>query len=232
MDEKNIKALQDNLLSWFTYQGRAFPWRIQVDPYAVLIAEKLLQQTAARDIVVNVYDIFLHCYPSPAQLAVANLEDVKRIIQPLGLTYRAKDLIQMAYEIVDKFNGEIPRDLSNLLSLSGVGDYIARAVLSLAFNQDIPIVDTNVARFLYRIYGIDSKLPKNPSRKIDLIDKAKKLIPAGKSKEFNLAILDLCALVCTLNVPHCEECPVLPFCAYGREKFNPGLSEKNLADSQ
>lgn len=211
----NKIEFQERLLAWFEQAHRDFPWRSESDPYTILIVEKLLQQTAARDVVVQAYERFLDRYPTPQHLAQASVPDIEEIIRPLGLGYRAKELYALAQELVARHNGEVPRNLKELLALSGVGDYIARAVLSFAFGEDVPIVDTNVARFLYRLYGIPGPLPANPARKKSLIELAGTFIPTGQSKEFNLAILDLCAQVCKPTNPICPDCPVQVYCEYG-----------------
>jgi len=212
--EREKLEFQNRLLDWFERARRDFPWRSQSDPYAILIAEKLLQQTAARDVVVQAYEQFLHQYPTPHHLAAANVSDIEEIIKSLGLTYRAKELQAMAQELVAHYGGEVPRDLKELIALPGVGDYSARAVLSFAFGENVPIVDTNVARLLYRLYGIPGPLPANPARKKSLIELAGELIPAGQSRDFNLAILDLCAQICRPTDPTCPDCPIKVYCSY------------------
>lgn len=214
LTEENKVELQERLLDWFEQKGRNFPWRSQPSPYAVLIAEKLLQQTAAIDKLVEVYNRIVNTYPNPRLLADADISTLANIIQPLGLGYRAKELHDMANELVLRHNGEVPTDLKKLLGLSGIGDYVARAVLSLAFGEDMPVVDTNIARFLYRMFGLEGSLPSNPARKKDLTELAGRLIPKGHAREFNLALLDLCAKICKPNKPQCLECPVQTYCAY------------------
>jgi A/G-specific adenine glycosylase len=212
--EENKGELQERLLAWFEHEGRSFPWRSQSSPYAVLVAEKLLQQTAAIDKLVEVYNRIVNTYPNPKLLADADVSTLEDIIQPLGLGYRAKELHDMANELVLRHNGEVPRDLKKLLGLPGIGDYAARAVLSLAFGEDMPVVDTNIARFLYRMFGLEGSLPSNPARKKDLTKLAGRLIPKGRAREFNLALLDLCAKICKPSKPECLECPVQMYCAY------------------
>ncbi|MBA7481013.1 Adenine DNA glycosylase [subsurface metagenome] len=218
LTEESKLDLQKRLLDWFELNGRDFPWRSKPSPYGVLIAEKLLQQTAARDKLVEVYNKLVNTYPNPRLLADADISILEDIIQPLGLRYRAKELRAMACELIARHNGEVPRDLEKLLELPGIGEYAARAVLSLAFGDDVPIVDSNIARFLYRIFSIKGPLPSNPARKRGLIELAGNLIPEGRSKKFNLAILDLCAQICKPNRPQCSECPVLTHCTYHTER--------------
>jgi DNA (cytosine-5)-methyltransferase 1 len=214
LTEKNKIKLQKLLLDWFKHNGRNFPWRSQASPYFVLVAEKLLQQTAVNDKLIEVYSRLTNNYSTPGLLSNADISTLENIIRPLGLRYRAKELQQMANELMIVYNNEVPRDLTKLMKLTGVGEYASRAVLSLAFNEDIPVVDTNIARFLYRMFGLKGNLPSNPARKRSLVELASELIPEGRSKDFNLAVLDLCALICKVNQPKCLECPVQTYCAY------------------
>ncbi|MCI0727640.1 MAG: hypothetical protein L0332_13085 [Chloroflexi bacterium] len=209
--------LQKRLLDWFQRKARDFPWRHTDDPYAVLVAEKLLQQTQARDSVVAAYETLLAKYPTPEMLADANIHDLEKIIRPLGFVYRATELKAMATELVEQHKGQVPVNLKELMSLTGVGSYSARAVLSFAYGENIPVVDINVARILYRVFGIPGPLPSNPARKRTLIELASSLIPQGQSRQFNLAMLDLGALVCTPKSPDCSNCPILSFCVYGQQ---------------
>lgn len=215
IDASTIDRLRESLLLWYSEYGRKFPWRNTDEPYAIMVAEKLLQQTSARPSVVAAYSTILDRYPSPYALAAANSEELESVLRPLGFHYRSREIISLAQVLVDQHAGNIPPDLKSLLALPGIGDYIARAIQSFALGLDVPVVDTNVARFLYRIYGLDGRVPSNPARSKPLISLAGSLVPAGHSKEWNLAILDLCALICRPNKPLCTECPVLRFCNFG-----------------
>lgn len=215
LSEENKSKLQNRLLAWFDEFQRDFPWRKTSNPFYILLAEKLLQQTVARHTVVAAYFELISRYPTPQSLATAEVRELERIVRPLGFLYRAKELKFMAQEIVDRHAGVIPSDLGDLLALTGVGDYSARAVLSFAFGQDIAIVDTNVARLLYRVFGINEPMPANPARKKSLINLASSLLPSGNSRKHNLAILDLCTLICTPRIPNCNQCPIREFCVYG-----------------
>ena len=219
LSSDKLEAIQEGLLHWFETFRREFPWRDTFDPYEIIVAEKLLQQTLARQTVVTVYENLLVLYPRPEQLATANLLDLENLIRPLGLLYRARELKAMAQEIVSSYQGAVPRTLEELLSLTGIGQYCARAVLSFAYNEDIAIVDTNVARFLHRLFGIDDPLPANPARKKKLIELAESLLPSGRSKDFNLAILDLCALICKSGQPLCDQCPISRYCSFGTSRL-------------
>lgn len=214
----NRAQFQSDLLDWFQNSRRPFPWRGLDDPYAILVAEKLLQQTAAGAMVARIFVQFLERYPTPQLLAAADLTELERLLQPLGFHYRARELVALGTALIERHQGQVPRDLTALLDLPGVGDYIARAVLSFAYHESTPIVDTNVARWLHRMLGLPGPLPSNPARSRSLHDIALRLLPLGQSKEFNLAILDLCALVCRPRVPLCDQCPVRPYCATGSKR--------------
>lgn len=214
LTKPDVLEIQTRLLSWFRVSSRQFPWRETRDPYAILLAEKLLQRTAVREGVVRAYEDLLAAYPTTATLAKADVESIQTTIQSLGLHYKAQELVTLARAISEKHGGYIPQDLKSLLALPGVGDYTARAVLCFAFGQDVPIVDTNIARILYRLFGLPGPVPANPARKRSLVELAGSLVPNGQSREFNLAMLDLGALVCRASGPHCTECPVQQLCTY------------------
>jgi A/G-specific adenine glycosylase len=213
LDSADKLAFQEALLSWFARARRDFPWRQKCDPYGLLLAEKLLQQSVARPSLTRAYGQLLAAYPSPADLAQASVADLDRVIAPLGLRYRAAELRAMACELVERHNGTVPDDRGKLLALTGVGEYCAAAVLSFAYRQDVPVVDTNVARFLYRLCRIPGKLPANPARSRRLAQMAAALLPGGRSMDFNFAVLDLCAAICRPSHPKCPECPVKEHCA-------------------
>lgn len=215
LNEHNKADFQECLLNWFKQSHRDFPWRSYKSAYATLIAEKLLQQTIARETVVRAYQQILERYPGPEKLAQADIIDLEKIIKPLGFLYRAYELRAMAQALLERHDGKVPQTLEELLVLPGIGDYAARAILSFVFEQDVPIVDINVARFLYRVYNLQDKFPSNPARKRSLINMAANLVPSGRSRDFNLAILDLCALICKTSKPECQHCPVRIYCEFG-----------------
>lgn len=216
--KSKVDKLQSSLLAWFRVSGRRFPWRHTKKPYAVLLAEKLLQQTSVRDSTIHAYNDLLSTYPTPEDLAKADPEQVRILIQPLGLHYRAHELVKLACALHEQYGGHVPNDLKSLLALPGVGDYTARAVLCFAFGQDVPIVDTNVARILYRVFGLTGEMPANPARKKELIALAALLVPQKQSRQFNWALLDLGALICKPSKPLCVNCPINTLCSYYSQK--------------
>jgi endonuclease III len=210
-----IKELQNSLLRWFESNERSFPWRRTRNAYRVLVAEKLLQQTAATGAVVKAFREIVRRYPSWVALAAARQSDLNNIVAPLGFAYRASELVRLARAIVRCHAGQVPRDLKSLLALPGVGDYCARAVMSFSFGQSLAVIDTNVARFLVRYFGLNFRLSKNPARDRRLQHIANALVPVNRSRDFNLAVLDLCAAHCKARQPECQGCPVRKNCAHG-----------------
>jgi A/G-specific adenine glycosylase len=220
LSAEEIKSLQQLLLFWFVSNQRHFPWRESRNPFHILIAEKLLQQTSVGDRVIIAYCSIIKQYPDSKSLANANSNNLKEFVNPLGLNYRSEELINLASVLEKKYFGKIPDKYELLIQLPGVGEYSARAILSFAYGFDVAVVDTNVARFLIRVFGIDIPMPSNPARKKMLLDLATSLIPTGRSREYNLAVLDLCALLCKIKNPHCDRCPINQICFHYRTKLD------------
>ncbi len=215
VDRQWLDSLHAALFAWFERSGRDFPWRHSSSPYEILVAEKLLQQTAARASVIQAYHAILDAYPTSADLAQADPTVLASIVRPLGLHYRAGELKTLALALQERFVGQVPSALDKLKSLPGVGDYTARAVQCFAFTLDVALVDTNIARLLFRLFGLPGPLPANPARHRFLLGLAGLMVPEGRCRSYNFALLDLCALVCTPKRPACGVCPVLSFCTYG-----------------
>jgi A/G-specific adenine glycosylase len=215
MEHDQLGQYHDKLLTWFSTHRRSFPWRLSTNPYAIMIAEKLLQQTAATGHVVRVYEAFLVSYPTVRHLSVASSQELEGLLGPLGFAYRAAELCRLAQYLVNHHDGQVPRTLKELDQLPGVGEYCARAVLSFAYEVDVAVVDTNVARLLYRLYGLEGALPANPARKKHLVALGDSLVPVGRSREYNFAVLDLCAQICRPKEPRCPECPISKSCSLG-----------------
>jgi len=209
-----LEEYHQNLFAWSASHLRAFPWRSLRDPYAVMVAEKLLQQTAATATMSRVYETFLALYPSVHHLSEAIDENLTALLKPLGLAYRAAEMRGLAQYLVSHHNSEVPCTMSELLGLPGVGDYCARAVLSFAYDLDFAVVDTNVGRLLYRLFSLDGPIPVNPARKKSLVALADSLVPRGRSREYNFTILDLCAQICRPTRPKCLQCPILHVCSF------------------
>lgn len=202
------------ILAWFGQNKRRFVWRETSDPYCILIAEILLQQTDA-DKVSLVYPELIQRYPSASQLAKAEPEDLREFISKIGLNYRTQRLVSIARDINDKFAGRIPSSENELMRLPGTGKYIANAVLSAAFGMRTAIVDTNIVRILERFFGVRSCRSRARTDP-DLWNIARDLLPR-KTKDcrnWNYALLDFCALVCTHYNPKCSECICAEHCQH------------------
>lgn len=210
----HLNSLRKSLLDWSILNGRRFPWRRTRNPYFILLAEKLLQQTAARPHLVHIYGTLTRTYPNIGSLASGSVAGIRRLLSPLGLQYRARELVSLARYIVKDHNSLVPSELSKLLHLPGIGDYIARAVQSLAFGASVPMVDTNTSRLLHRLFGLAPPLPANPARNRRLRHLASNLLAANRSRDLNLAVIDLCAKVCTPSNPKCLACPLSAMCAF------------------
>jgi A/G-specific adenine glycosylase len=210
---KTEKAVANLLLKWFRKHGRNYPWRRKRDPYHVLMAEIMLQRTKA-DQVMPVYRSFLRKFPDPYVLADATSKEIGDVFAKLGLRWRAKKVKKLARALILQHNGRIPDSREKLLSLPGVGEYTADAVLCFAYGKDVAVIDANVCRVIERVFGIKScgEARRDPQfRQI-----AQRLVPPKRAREFNWAIIDLAALVCTPRNPKCAECPLRKLCSFSR----------------
>lgn len=211
-DNAEIVWLRRRLLRWGTANQRSFPWRQTGDPLRVLIAEILLRRTRAEQVEAP-YRAILASFPDVDSLANATSTEVAVCIAPLGLPQRAEDLVACAREIRDRHDGRVPRSRKGLTALPGVGDYVAGAVLSVAFNRREWIVDTNVARVFTRYFGL---MHIGEPRNSVLIRKLSREFAQSRTpRRANLALLDHGALVCSASRPRCGECVLATRCAYG-----------------
>lgn len=210
--ERRRVEFQGLLLAWFSASGREFPWRRTRDPYKILLAEMLLQKTDSSK-VLPVYREFAREYPTVESLANARLPSIKRLIRPLGLHYRANRLRLMARAIVSGHGGRVPTTAPELRRLPGIGPYMANAVLAVAFNQPVPIVDTNVVRIMRRVFGMRSSKARERTDGA-FWSRVALTVPEDRGRNYDLALLDLGALICTARNPRCCECPVQHACGY------------------
>lgn len=199
------------LLKWFKKYGRTYPWRKNTKPYRVLMAEIMLQRTKA-DQVLPVYKAFIKKFPDSASLAKAPPEEIDKVFSQLGLMWRAEKVKKLASVLASDYKGQIPNVREKLLSLPGVGEYVADAILCFAYGKDVAVVDANVCRVIGRIFGLKTR---GEARRDSKFRKAaQQLIPSGKAKEFNWAIIDLAAMICTPRNPKCKICPLSYVCLY------------------
>jgi len=211
LDPSRRRALHRALLAWAREHGRSFPWRETDDPYAVLVAELLLQKTASYK-VARVYPSFIERFPTVEALATARQADVLQVIRPLGLPRRAELLTTLAGIIRDKHHSVVPTKTTDLQALPGVGRYTAHAVQCLTRNKPQPLVDEVVARVYRRLFGLDSS--RRAYADNELWELVRWLIPRRRSRAFALGVLDLAAGVCTSSNPRCMQCPLRKQCAY------------------
>ncbi|NJK76394.1 MAG: A/G-specific adenine glycosylase [Microcoleus sp. SU_5_6] len=217
LDAVKIRWFRSRLKDWGRENRRDFPWRRTSEPYAILVAELLLQKTAAAT-VAPIFQELLDRYPTLADLAAAPAKEISSLLQPLGLFSRTEKLLEAVQVILENYHGEIPSTEAELLQLPGVGKYIARSVCAHAFGQPAAVLDVNVARILERFFGIDGGKVK--SRSPELWEAADRVAPKQEVSTWNLGLLDFGAAVCTAKNPRCGECPLQQRCDDYRSKIN------------
>ena len=198
------------LLAWYRTHGRDLPWRRTRDPYHILVSEVMLQQTQV-DRVLPKYQEWLLRFPSLASLASAAERDASKLWKPLGYNIRPRRLHAIARESVSRYGGQLPSDEATLLSFKGIGHYTAGAIRSFAFGQRAAILDTNVARVLFRVF-VGSGDPKTHAMRKTLWSISRTVIPVKHVFDFNQALMDLGATVCSARRPACPRCPVRRQC--------------------
>ena len=203
-------ALQRKLLSWYRRDGRAdLPWRVQRDPYYTVVSEYMLQQTQV-DRVVPLFVAFIKAFPTIAALAGASTADVLRMWKGLGYNSRAVRLQAFARVVVRDFEGAIPHQAAVLRGLPGIGPYTAAAIRAFAFDLDDAPIDTNIRRIVHRwFFGLE--YPASISNAA-LALRARELVPSGLAHDWNSALMDLGATLCSARAPKCSRCPVAGSC--------------------
>ncbi len=200
--------LRSTVLGWFDRSARSMPWRGSTDPYAILVAEFMLQQTQV-DRVIPIYLAFLARFPTLQSLAAAPRAQVIRAWAGLGYNRRAVNLQRAAQAAVERFDGRLPEAPKSLRSLPGVGEYTAAAVACFAYDAQVPVVDTNVRRVLGRFFLGQDWVRRRERKMLDL---AEAVLPAGRAWEWNQALMDLGAGICPSRAPRCSACPLESRC--------------------
>lgn len=198
------------LLAWYWKHGRDLPWRRTDDPYHILVSEVMLQQTQVERVLPK-YHEWLRKYPSLDALSQASEEEVVRTWYPLGYNIRPRRLHTIARESVARHGGRLPSDEQTLRSFKGIGAYTAGAVLSFAFGQRAAILDTNVARVLFRVFVGEGDQRAHAMQQ-HLWTLSRTLLPQKHVFDFNQALMDLGAMVCTARKPRCLVCPLARQC--------------------
>src|SRR5882757_3188868 len=204
------RRFRQRLLTWYRRHGRDLPWRKTSDPYHILVSEIMLQQTQV-DRVLPKYAEWLDKYPSLEALATAPEQEVATTWYPLGYNIRPKRLQTIARESVARYGGKLPADQETLLSFKGIGAYTAGAIRSFAFRERAAILDTNVARVLFRVF-VGSGDPKSHAMKRHLWRVSAALVPIRHVFDFNQALMDFGAMVCVARNPKCLVCPMAKSC--------------------
>ncbi|MDB5054857.1 MAG: A/G-specific adenine glycosylase [Bacilli bacterium] len=199
------------LLQWYGRSKRDLPWRRNKNPYYIWVSEIMLQQTRV-DTVIPYFHRFIEKFPTVAALSHAPEEEVLKAWEGLGYYSRARNLQSAVREVHEQYNGIVPSAKADISALKGVGPYTAGAILSIAYNQPEPAVDGNVMRVLSRYFLLEEDIAKASTR-ISIERLAQELIPAGEAGDFNQALMELGATVCTPRAPQCLTCPVLEHCA-------------------
>jgi A/G-specific adenine glycosylase len=220
-----VEQLRESLLQWYAQQGRDLPWRQTQDPYAIWVSEMMLQQTQVKT-VLPYYSRWLERFPTLQSLAQAEQQQVLKAWEGLGYYSRARNLHRAAQIVMAQHQGQIPTQFDDLVALPGIGRTTAGGILSAAFNQKQAILDGNVKRVLARLVA----LPQPPNQALDLLwPLTEAILSPEKPREFNQALMDLGATLCTRSRPRCEQCPWQTHCSAYRQNLQ---SELPMSESR
>lgn len=201
-----------SVLRWYKKNGRTLPWRGISNPYRILVSEIMLQQTQVSRVLIK-YPQFLKRFPNFKSLAHAKTSDAIKAWQGMGYNNRVIRLQQLAKTLVKNNHSKLPNDIDELQKLPGIGRYTANAIAYLVFHKQVPVVDTNVIRVLFRLFP--KKIKSKGRHQID-IEKiwqtAEWLMPRGLAADWNQALMDFGATICTAANPKCSMCPVQSYC--------------------
>jgi A/G-specific adenine glycosylase len=204
------RAFQQDLLDWYDDNKRSMPWRETDDPYRIWVAEIMLQQTRV-DTVRDYYHRFLESFPTVEALAAAERDEVLKRWEGLGFYARARHLHEAAQHVVDEHGGTVPDTMDAIRDLKGVGPYTAAAVLSIAHQKPHAVLDGNVKRVLTRIFAVEEDATTTAAER-ELRRLANELLDSERPGDFNQAMMELGALVCTPSTPLCDRCPLQTVC--------------------
>jgi A/G-specific adenine glycosylase len=225
-DDKKSGEMVQKLIFWFVTNKRDLPWRKKHSPYETWIAEVMLQQTQVKT-VLPYFQRWMKRFPDTLSVAEASEEEILKHWEGLGYYSRAENIQKTARIVVQDFEGEFPKDHQTILKLPGIGPYTAGAIMSLAYNKEHPIVDGNVERVFSRVFNIRKPVKEKESQAF-IWNMARKLIPKGKARDFNQALMELGALICLPRNPLCSQCPIHSFC----ESYRLGLVDQRPVPRQ
>jgi len=215
----NAAGLRRDLLRWYGRAKRDLPWRKNTDPYRVWVSEIMLQQTTVAAVTPK-YEAFLRRFPTLVALAASDEDEVLKHWAGLGYYTRARNLRRAALSVVADHGGDFPSEFEPVLALPGVGRYTAGAILSIAFQKPFPLVDGNVIRVFSRLFGLKGRA-KDPRFVGTMWPLAEKLMPKTNPGDWNQALMELGATMCTPDSPSCGACPVAAHCV----AFKKGLQD-------
>jgi len=218
IDDERIKTFQSRIIDWYLHNGRSFPWRETNNPFHVLIAEILLKLTGAWK-VIQVYPTLINQFSTPQAMANADVQELRALLQPLGLHKRASLLKVISGALIERFNEVVPSTYDELIALNGIGTYTANAILCLAYHKRTPLVDGSTLRIFSRCLQYVSDKPAYADKQLWKL--ADKFLPNYNYREYNLGLLDLGAAVCRYPKPHCPECPLTDICNYFHSEYIP-----------
>ena len=205
-----LRDFQEKLLAWFAANRRPLPWREDYQPYHVWISEVMLQQTQMGR-GVEYFRRWIARFPDVAAVAAAERDELLKYWEGLGYYSRLDNLHRAARAINEQHGGAIPSRLEELQQLPGIGGYTAAAIASIAFGHDVAVVDANVTRLFARLFDLGQPLHGGAGRR--LVEKiAAALLPPGKARDYNQAVMELGALLCTAKSPRCPVCPLAALC--------------------
>lgn len=222
-----MRPMVQPLLDWYDVAKREMAWRSEVSPYRTWVSEIMLQQTRV-EAVRSYFDRWMRALPDIQSLADADEEEIYKLWEGLGYYSRVRNLQKAARIVCNDFGGFLPNDRKSLLSLPGIGEYTAGAILSIAFEKKAAAVDGNVIRVFARFLNIDAIITDDKSKRA-LGDAIEEIMPADRTADFTQALMELGALTCLPGAPHCEECPLREMCggrAAGRAARLPTLPTK------
>jgi len=199
-----------SLTNWYSDNKRVLPWRLTPTPYSVWLSEIILQQTQVKQ-GLPYYTKFITKYPTLNKLANADEDQVLKMWQGLGYYSRARNLLTTAKFIYNNLNGVFPNNYQDLIKLKGVGPYTAAAIASICFNEAVAVVDGNVYRVLARSFNINTATNSTNGIK-EFKTLAQSMLDVKNPGEYNQAIMELGALICTPGKPKCNECPLNNSC--------------------
>lgn len=228
---EQIRAVPQYLLEWYRAHRRPMPWHDDPDPYHLLVAATMLQQTQV-ETVLPYLQRFLRRFPSVHALAEAQEEEVLRHWAGLGYYSRARNLHRTAQQILQEHNGVVPGDAGTLRQLPGVGEYTAGAVASIAFGRVEPALDANGYRILARLLAIEEAITRSTLRR-RLWEACRQILPTDAPGDFNQALMDLGATICTARAPRCLVCPLASVCTafqQGRQTHLPVLPPRRARE--